>query len=271
MLDFNEDQAAGLRRLMAGPKPRIMTVLSASAGNGLPRILTNLAASLQRHGSDALIVHAGEAEADALRQYQLAGKPTLADAVQGKYRMEDVLRQAAGFSAALLAPSHLCRSGLGGTLEPLVSRSLSSMAANYDIVLVEARLNEKQQLPLALLNDSEILIQLDRKPASVQQAYLLIKQLYSQLGARPFGILVNDASEAQAQTVFKNIAGVAMRYLRLKLEYVGSIPPDEHLAHAARLGRSVTEAFPMAAVSQAFVALANRIDHGRQALRLTTA
>ena len=70
MPDFREDQAAGLRRLMSGPKPRIVTLLSAAAGNELPRILTNLAASFRQYGSDALIVHAADANAEALKAFR---------------------------------------------------------------------------------------------------------------------------------------------------------------------------------------------------------
>ena len=53
-------------------------------------------------------------------------------------------------------------------------------------------------------------------------------------------------------------------YLGLKLDFVGHIPADEHMARATNLGRSVIDAFPMATVSRAFTALAGRLGYRRQ-------
>lgn len=261
-----QDQASGLRRIMAAPKPRIVTVLSATGGNELPRLLTNLAASLQRHGSDALIVHSAGADNETLRHYQIAGMPTLADVARGKQALSNTLHKTPqAYSAVSLIPKALYGRALDAQLAEQLGTILAELAAQHEIVLIEATLNAAQQLPLAMLNDGEILIQLDRKPASIQQGYRLIKQLYGELGTRPFGILVNSANAAEAQTVFNNIAGVARSYLQLKLEYFGHIPADEHLARAHKLGRSVVDAFPAAAVSQAFAALAGRFGYRQPA------
>ena len=92
----------------------------------------------------------------------------------------------------------------------------------------------------------------------------MIKQLHGRLGSRPFGILVNGADETEAKAVFNNVAGVARRYLGIKLDYIGHIPADEHMARATNLGRSVIDAFPMATVSRAFTALAGRLGYRRQ-------
>jgi len=127
--------------------------------------------------------------------------------------------------------------------------------------LVDATLNNEQLLPLKTLNNSEILIQLSRDPESIKNAYSLIKQICSQLGRRSFGIIVDDATESQAQVVFKNIAQVARRFMQIELEFFGEIPRDVHLNKAAKLGRSVVDAFPMAAASNALKQLAKRLDN----------
>jgi flagellar biosynthesis protein FlhG len=58
--------------------------------------------------------------------------------------------------------------------------------------------------------------------------------------------------------IYKNIAAAASRYLALELQSIGSVPPDEHLARATRLGRTVIDAFPLAGASVAFRDLAGR-------------
>jgi flagellar biosynthesis protein FlhG len=48
--------------------------------------------------------------------------------------------------------------------------------------------------------------------------------------------------------------------MQIELEYFGAIPPDVHLTRAAKLGRSVLDAFPLASASTALKQIAHRID-----------
>ena len=257
MSEFHQDQAAGLRRLMAGPKPRIVSVLSASSNSELPRILSNLAASLTRDGSSPHIVHAANADPDALKHYGLQDIPTLSDILQQRQPLIAAIHNnALGFSASrLLSPGQVVTEKMAGPLEKCVTE----LARLHDIVIVETALNQQQRLPLAMLNEGEIIIQLTNKAAAIKQAYKVIKQLYSHLGKRSFGILVHSANAKQADGVFSNIAAVARQYLQLELEYMGYIPADDHVIRASKLGRSVIDAFPAALASQAFRELARRL------------
>ena len=54
------------------------------------------------------------------------------------------------------------------------------------------------------------------------------------------------------------MATAASRYLAVQLTSMGSVPADEYLHRAARLGRSVVDAFPLAGASVAFRRLAGR-------------
>jgi flagellar biosynthesis protein FlhG len=58
LANFDFDQAEGLRRMLAGPKPRIVTFLSATPEDDKGAMLVNLGASLARAGNDVMIVDA---------------------------------------------------------------------------------------------------------------------------------------------------------------------------------------------------------------------
>ena len=58
MANFDFDQAEGLRRMLAGPKPRIVTFLSATPQDDKGAMLVNLGASLARAGNDVVLVDA---------------------------------------------------------------------------------------------------------------------------------------------------------------------------------------------------------------------
>jgi len=49
--------------------------------------------------------------------------------------------------------------------------------------------------------------------------------------------------------------------MQIELEFFGAIPKDEHLTKAAKLGRSVVDAFPLASASSALKQIAQRLGY----------
>ena len=260
MPSFQNDQAAGLRRLMATPKPRVVSIISASATQDQPRMLTNLAASILGQGSDVLIVHASQDSREA--SYGIDKLPALLNVANTESSLQDAIKSSnQGYSLSKLMQKHQIKEVLDSHTGNELNRIFNDLAGQYEIVLVDATLNNEHLLPLKTLNEGEILIQLTRNPESIKHAYTLIKQICSQLGRRSFGIIVGDATDAQAQMVFRNISQVARRFMQIELEFFGAIPLDDHLNRAAKLGRSVIDAFPLATASTAFKQIAQRLDY----------
>lgn len=261
MASFQNDQAAGLRRIMAAPKPRVVSILSASTAlHDQPRLMTNLAASICCNGSDVLIMHASPSSRES--SYEIDKLPTLLDVATDKHSLMHAIKSSSqGFSVAKLMQKSQFNTSLNSFASERLEQIFNELTSQYEIILVDAALNKNHLLPLNALNENEILIQLTRNPESIKNAYSLIKQICSQLGRRSFGIIVDDATEAQAKTVFRNISQVAKDFMQIELEFFGAIPSDDHLNRAAKLGRSVTDAFPLAAASTAFKQIAKRLDY----------
>jgi flagellar biosynthesis protein FlhG len=261
MASFQNDQAAGLRRIMAAPKPRVVSILSASSTlHDQPRLLTNLAASICCHGSDVLIMHASQSTRES--SYEIDKLPALLDVANEKCTLTHAIRSSSqGFSVAKLMQKSQFNAPLNDQAGMRLEQLFNELASQYEIILVDTALNKNHLLPLNILNESEVLIQLTRSPESIKNAYTLIKQICSQLGRRSFGIIVDDATDTQAKTVFNNISKVAKDFMQIELEFFGAIPSDDHLSRAAKLGRSVTDAFPLAAASKAFKQIAQRLDY----------
>jgi flagellar biosynthesis protein FlhG len=138
-----------------------------------------------------------------------------------------------------------------------LAKAFDVMAQQAGIAIVDGEFGENG-FPLPVLANSEIVVQVSTSAASITNAYALIKRLSLQLGRRPFGILVTGASEAEAKVVYANMSAAATRYLAVSLTSMGSVPADEYLQRAARLGRAVVDAFPLAGASVAFRQLAGR-------------
>jgi flagellar biosynthesis protein FlhG len=145
---------------------------------------------------------------------------------------------------------------LAKTFDVLVKQSAGS------IVIVDGEFLDDGSFPVPVMASSEIVIQVSTSATSITNAYAMIKRLSQHLGRRPFGILVTGATEAEAKVVYDNMSSAATRYLAVTLSSMGSVPADEYLQRAARLGRAVVDAFPLAGASVAFRRLAGRFATG---------
>ena len=265
MASFDFDQAEGLRRMLAGPQPRIVTFLSSTPSDDKGAMLVNLGASLSQAGNEVLIVDACQREYGVARRLEMERHVSLLQVARQECALNQVVqRSAQGFNVALLA-----RDGQAAADADEARR----LAKAFDvlvkkqggIVIVDGELKRDGSFAVPQLADSEIVVQVSTSAASITNAYGLIKRLAQEFGRRPFGILVTGASEAEAKVVYDNMATAASRYLAVTLTSMGSVPADEYLHRAARLGRSVVDAFPLAGASVAFRALAGRFALPRMA------
>ncbi|MDB5729309.1 MAG: putative Antiactivator of flagellar biosynthesis FleN [Noviherbaspirillum sp.] len=249
--------------MLAGPKPRIFTVLSTAADEEKGAMLVNLCASLAQGGSDVLLLDACDLERGIASGVIGPSDPTLLDLAHGGCAAADVVRRMPqGFSMAALLPRGVAVSSLRADAVEGLSRAFHQLSTSADIVVVDAELGKDSAFPIPALANGEIVVQVSTGAASITAAYSVIKRLSGEMGQRPFSVLVTGASEKEAQVVYRNMAAAAGRYLAVKLNSMGSVPADEHLTRAARLGRAVVEAFPMAGASVAFRRLAGRFALG---------
>jgi flagellar biosynthesis protein FlhG len=259
LANFDFDQAEGLRRMLAGAKPRVVTFLSATPQDDKGAMLVNLCASLTHAGNEVLLVDAGAGADGAAARLGVAGA-TLQDVARQRCRPEQAItRVPQGFGVLRLGETRRLRADQDQdpALAQALAQAFEDMVGRAGIVVVDGQF-EGDRFALAALDDSEIVVQVSSSGVSITAAYRLIKRLSQELGRRPFGILVTGASEVEAKVIYDNMAQAAMSYLALNLTSMGSVPADEYLHRAARLGRAVIDAFPMAGASVAFRRLAGR-------------
>lgn len=259
MANFDFDQAEGLRRMLAGPKPRIFTLLSAATRDEKRGMLVNLGASLAQAGRDVLLLDACTSSEGIAGNLDAVRGASLTQVARGERALEDVIQaMPQGFGVAALrrgAQKIAANAAQLGRLD----EAFRVLATRVDIVLVDAELDGEDQFAIPALAQSEIVVQVINTPDSIKSAYTIIKRLNSQLGRRPFSIVVTGTSDKEAQMVYQNMAQAANRYLAVKLNSMGSVPADEHLKRAMHLGRAVVDAFPLAGASVAFRRLAGKV------------
>ena len=257
LANFDFDQAEGLRRMLAGPTPRIVTFLAATALDDKGAMLVNLGASLARAGNDVLIVDACEQDYGVAQRLGVDRGSSLLNVARQECALNQVINQVPqGFGVVSMARQRGARSGPDEARR--LAKTFDVLVKQTGVVIVDGEFGSNDSFPVPIMASSEIVVQVSTSAASITAAYRLIKRLSQQLGRRPFGILVTNASETEAKVVYDNMASAASRYLAVQLISMGSVPADEYLHRAARLGRAVVDAFPLAGASVAFRRLAGR-------------
>lgn len=222
-------------------------------------MLVNLGASMSATGSSVLMLDACVAPRGIAAQLNLQPGATLQDVARQERALNEVAQMLPqGFGVVTMTRGPLRRGAVDVDSLRRLSNAFGVLASQTDVLLVDAELDSDDALPLAAMANGEIVVQVTPDAASIKTAYGIIKRLNGQLGRRPFSVLVTGAGEQEAKVVFDNMAQAASRYLAVQLHSVGSVPVDEHVTRAAKLGRSVTDAFPLARASVAFRQLAGR-------------
>ena len=238
----NQDQATGLRKLMQSSRPRILGFLS--TGNEAQSVLLfNLAQALQTMQVDVVVAntqceHRGQLQNDYMPNALLS---------MGIHTLDlDI----ASFEDA--------------------TASILGLAECHDVVLLNACADELHSLqmqglrlinPISIIEKTELVIQVTNRASSIKGAYMMMKSICERFGRQKFSVLVHDVSEKVALHVFTNLAETAKQFMQVELTLIGVIPTDIYLNKAIQLGRSVIDAFPMAAATKAFEALANQIHY----------
>lgn len=248
-----------MRRILSKPKPRVFSFLSATPDDEKNALLINLGASLAGAGNTVLVVDACSSARGIATRLDAPHGATLLQVARRERGLDDVVcAMPQGFGFAALTRGLLATAMRDAEQAQRMAAAFDALAEQSDIVVVDAELDANDSFPLPAMAEGEIVVQVSADAASIKSAYSIIKRLNAKLGRRPFSVLVTGSSDQQAKMVYQNMAQAASRYLAVQLNSIGAVPADEHLTRAARLGRTVIDAFPMAGASVAFRHLAGR-------------
>lgn len=262
MVEFAQDQAEGLRRLLAHDFVRVVTVTSGRRRAGKTSIVLNLAVALARCGKNVLVLdeQAGKGNIDAM----LGLKPhfDLLHVIRREKTLDEVIMQGPeGVQIVPAAQGVRKLAQLSVAEQEWLVQSFSHLPKAVDVVLVDAVAGIAGNVLSLSLAAQEVVVVVSGEAASITDAYAMIKVLRQDYAKQRFHIVVSKAkTEGEAQAIFNNMAQAANRYLDVSLEYMGYVPLDEKLRQSARIFKPVVEAFPASPSGTAFRRLAEAVD-----------
>ncbi len=241
---------------------RVIAVTGGKGGVGKTSVAINLATALTTLGRRVVLLDGdlGLANADVL--LGLSPPYTLAHVLAGERTLDEVMVQAPQGFHLLPGASGAAELAQLGAAEHLgLVRAFSSLATRLDALIVDTAAGLAQSVLQFSQAAQHVLVVVCDEPASLTDAYALIKVLRRNHDVRRFWVLVNQVrSPGSGTQLFERFSMVTSRFLDVALEYAGEVPHDECLRRSVREQAPVIEQYPGSPAAVAFKKLAARAD-----------
>ncbi len=240
-----------------------IAITGGKGGIGKTTVAINLAAALAQMGRRTLLLDGdlGLANADVL--LGIAPKYTLAHVLAGERSLDEVVTGTPyGFDIVPAASGVAQLAALDATGHLGLVREFSSLSGDLDVLVIDTAPGiSPGVLRLAQASQQVVVVVCD-EPASITDAYALIKVLARDHGVERFRVLANMVRpEQDGQHLFQTVSRVTGRFLDVILEYAGEIPDDPLLRRSIREQRPVLHAYPTSKSARALKLLGEKADN----------
>jgi len=254
-------QLQGLERAMNRAPVRVIAVTSGKGGVGKTNVAANLAVSLSGLGNSVMVLDAdlGLANLDVLLGLQprfnlahvLSGEVDLNSTVMRGPKNIRIVPSASGNASMIDVPP---------ASQAAIIQAFSELADQPDILVVDTATGISESVIRFVTAAHQAVIVVCDEPASLTDAYALIKVLSTNHGISRFEIVTNQSRRrGEGARLFEKLRRVADQYLDVVLRHTGDIPHDEWLRRAVQEQRSVVDAYPKSDAGKAFDQIAKTI------------
>ncbi|MCW8918224.1 MAG: MinD/ParA family protein [Gammaproteobacteria bacterium] len=249
---------------MANPKPvRVIAVTSGKGGVGKTNVSVNLATALSRIGRKVMIMDADLGLANVDVMLGLQPPFNLSHVISGECSLEEIIVEAPGGIKVIPAASGIQNMAELSPAEHVgLIRAFSELNTDLDILIVDTAAGIADSVLSFAKASQEVVVVVCDEPASITDAYALIKVLNRDHQLRRFRVLCNMThTPREGRELFAKLMKVTDKFLEeVVLDFMGAIPYDQNLRKAVKKQRPVVDLFPSSPASLAFKEAAMKAD-----------
>ena len=241
---------------------QVIAVTGGKGGVGKTNVSVNLGIALCRKGRRVTLLDAdlGLANVDVL----LGLKPTstLKNVLEGSATLQDVLIEGPEGIHIVPAASGLHEmASLGPAEHAGIIGAFNDIAHQMDVLLIDTAAGISSEVTSFLCAAQEIIMVVCDEPASITDAYALIKVLSTHHKVSRVRIVSNMVrGDEDSNSLFDKLQAVTSRFLDITLVNAGSIPFDESLRKAIQKQQPIFTQYANSPAAKAFARLADQID-----------
>lgn len=246
---------------------RVITVTSGKGGVGKSNVSVNLAIQLGRLGKKVIILDADFGLANVEVMLGIRPQYNLADLMLRGKSVKEIISlgpENIGFisgGSGMKEMTNLDKSQIQTIVNMMYE--LDSLA---DVIIIDTGAGISDSVIDLILASSEILLVATPEPTSITDAYALLKTLcrnpdFDASLADVKMIANRTQNYEEGRELFVKLNSVVERFLKMNMDYLGSIPFDQNLTRAVMKQQPVSIAFPKAASSKALMELALSLDN----------
>lgn len=245
----------------ADPVARPVKVIAVSGGKGgvgKTTVCANLGIALASRGRSVMMLDADLGLANLDLMLGLKAGRTLADVIAGHCDLDDILLPGPGGTLVVPAAAGVARmAALSAAEHAGIIRAFSGLRRPVDVLLVDTAAGLSQSVLMFGQAAHEVVVVVCDEPASMTDAYGLIKVLSRDYGVGRFRMVANRCgSLTAARELHHRMVQVCDRFLDVVLDFAGHVPDDEFLRRAVRQQQAVVASYPGSPAAQAFKNLA---------------
>ncbi len=266
------DQAEQLRNLVKKQTrqehlARVITVTSGKGGVGKSNISLNLAIQFSRLRKKVVILDADFGLANIEVMLGIRPQYNLSDVIFRGRSVGEIITKGPGNIGFVSGGSgiHELANLTSGQLKILVNvmYQLDSIA---DIIIIDTGAGISDNVMEMILSSSEILLVATPEPASITDAYVLLKTLKTQEGYNKDSLKIRllgnrTQNREEGRELFEKLDSVVGKFLDMEMDYMGAVPYDSFLQKAVMKQRRVSLAYPNAPSSKAIQELASILEN----------
>ncbi len=249
---------------MAQPESiKAIAVTGGKGGVGKTNISVNLAVAMADLGKRVMLLDADLGLANIDVVLGLHPKFDLSHVLRGERELEEVVLTGPSGIQVIPAASGIQKMAELSEAEHVgLIRAFSDLSGDLDVLIVDTAAGISDTVISFSRAVQEVVIVVCDEPASITDAYALIKLLHREYGVDRFRVLANMTRTAKdGRELYNKMCRVTDRYLDVMLSFVGSIPYDDSLRKAVRNQKPVVQSFPRSQSAQAFKNLAKKADN----------
>ena len=274
------DQAQQLRNIikMNNPKTRplarVITVTSGKGGVGKSNVSINLAIQFRKLGQRVIILDADFGLANIEIMFGAVPKHNLCDLIYHGKDITEIITWVPGEVGFISGGSGIAGlSNLNREYLTYIIQNLAKLDSMADVIIIDTGAGISDAVLEFLVASGEIILVTTPEPTSITDSYSLLKSLnrHPRFSSEmtQIKVLANRVDKPQdGQTLYQKLNTVVSRYLKIPLEYLGSIPQDTQLSNSVMQQKPVSLQNENAKSSRAFEEITRIMMYGEEAERV---